>query len=373
MVTNSEQGRKELFGRFLRDRRGNVAIIFGVAAIPMVLMNGIAIDYAHDAMIRGRMTAVADAAALAATTPAMFADTTANAQNASIAMFQAQAALVQGANVNYASPNCSTTAPGLCVNVTDTTVTNGKVRQVTVTATVSVQNYFGALEGAPTTQFTVSSVANVRTAPNINFYLLLDASASMELPATTAGINTMVTKTGCALACHENNLNDSELLSTFPGKTAKTNYDSYTYAENNEIALRIDNMRAAAESVIAQSATVMDRYNATAPAGQQITYQMAAYTFTDSATQVVPLTPTTDANALPPGPGQFGADAETDCQHHAAADGQQQQPAGGHSAAAIAIQVWDSRDVADAVATSEQRWDLHFSSFCFRGRNDDDL
>ncbi len=293
MVTKSEEGCKELFGRFLRDRRGNVAIIFGVAAIPMVLMNGIAIDYAHDAMIRGRMTAVADAAALAATTPAMFAEDTATAQAASIAMFKAQADLVQGAMVNYTSPNCSTTSPGLCVNVTDTTVTNGKVRQVTVTATVAVQNYFGALEGAPTTQFTVSSVANVQTAPNINFYLLLDSSPSMELPATTAGINTMVQNAGCALACHETDLNDSELKSTFPGMGK---YDSYTYAENNKITLRIDNVRTAAQSLVTTANIMMDQYNASAPAGQQITYQMSAHTFSDGATKLLALNAVSDGN-----------------------------------------------------------------------------
>lgn len=292
MVTKSEKGRKEMFGRFLRDRRGNIAIMFGVAAIPMVLMTGIAIDYAHDAMIRGRMTAVADAAALAATTPAMFAEATTTAQAASTAMFEAQAALVQGAMVNYTSPNCSTTSPGVCVNVTDTNVANGKVRQVSVTATVSVQNYFGALEGAPTTQFTVTSVAYVQTAPNINFYLLLDSSPSMELPATTAGITTMVQNTGCALACHESDFKDSE-LTQYPGWGEN---DSYTYAENNGITLRIDNVRQAAEGLVTTGNQLMDQYNSSAPAGQKISYQMSAHTFSDGATKLLALQPLSDGN-----------------------------------------------------------------------------
>ena len=288
-----EKNHRESFGRFLRDRRGNVAIIFAVAAIPMVLINGIAIDYARDAMIRGQMTAVADAAALAATTPAMFAEDTATAQAASIIMFKAQAALVQGAMVNYGSPNCSTTSPGLCVNVTDTNVTNGKVRQVSVTATISVKNFFGGLENAPTTTFAVTSTATVRTAPNINFYLLLDSSPSMELPATTAGINTMVKNAGCALACHETDLNDSELKSTFPGMGK---YDSYTYAEKNGITLRIDNVRTAAQSLVTTANQLMDQYNASAPAGQQITYQMSAHTFSDGATKLLALNAVADGN-----------------------------------------------------------------------------
>jgi Flp pilus assembly protein TadG len=292
MVRQSAEGRKELFGRFLRDRRGNIAIIFGVAAIPLVLMCGVAIDYAHDAMIRGEMTAVVDAAALAATTPAMFGQDTATAQAAAVAMFEAQAALVQGAIVNYDSPNCSTTAPGLCVNVTDTNVTNGKLRQVSVVATVSVRNYFGALEGAPTTQFTVTSLANVQTAPNINFYLLLDSSPSMELPATTAGINTMVATAGCALACHETNYKDSE-LTKYPGWGTT---DSYTYAENSGITLRIDNVRTAAQSLVKTANQLMDQYNNSAPAGQQIAYQMSAHKFSDGATKLLSLKPVTDGN-----------------------------------------------------------------------------
>ena len=292
MFTKSEKGRKGLIRRYLHDRRGNVAVVFAVAAIPMILMNGIAIDYAHDAMIRGRMTAVADAAALAATTPAMFAEDTATAQTASTNLFKAQAALVNGAMINYSGANCSTTSPGLCVNVTDTNVTNGKVRQVSVTATVSVKNYFGGLENNPTTTFTVTSIATVRTAPNINFYVLLDSSPSMELPATTAGITTMVKNTGCALACHETDFKDSE-LTQYPGWGTT---DSYTYAEKNGITLRIDNVRAAAEGLVTTANSLMDLYNSSAPAGQQITYQMSAHTFSDGATKLLALNTVSDGN-----------------------------------------------------------------------------
>ena len=302
MFRESEKGRKELIRRYLRDRRGNVAIVFAVAAIPLVLMGGVAIDYAHDAMIRGRMTAVADAAALAATTPAMFAQDSSTAQAAAIQMFQAQAALVNGAIINYASPNCSTTSPGLCVTVTDTDAVDSKARVVTVAATVSVNNYFGGLENMKTTTFTISSAAQVQTAPNINFYMLLDNSPSMELPATTAGIKAMQTQTGCALACHEYKIPDSEYTVQYKGYNS---IDSYTYAEQNNIPLRIDNLRNAAESIVPLANSLMDQHNSSAPPGQQITYQMSAHTFADSATQILALTPTTDANAQSPGPGQL--------------------------------------------------------------------
>jgi DNA-directed RNA polymerase beta subunit len=41
---------------------------------------------------------------------------------------------------------------------------------------------------------------------------------------------------------------------------------------------------------------MMDIYNASAPAGQQITYQMSAHTFSDHATKLLPLNPVSDGN-----------------------------------------------------------------------------
>jgi hypothetical protein len=65
-------------------------------------------------------------------------------------------------------------------------------------------------EVAPTVTVTVTCVAWAAQAPpNIDFYVLLDNSPSMALPATTAGITKMQSLTtqeespgGCAFACH---------------------------------------------------------------------------------------------------------------------------------------------------------------------------
>ena len=120
------------------------------------------------------------------------------------------------------------------------------------------------------------------SAPNINFYLMLDSSTSMLLPATTAGISTMVSKVGCALACHEADFTDSENTVQYAGWGTM---DSYTYAEKNGITLRIDNVRTAAQSLVTTAQNTMATYNATASAGDRITYQMAAYTFRRSPHQ----------------------------------------------------------------------------------------
>ena len=62
----------------------------------------------------------------------------------------------------------------------------------------------------------------------------------MEMPLRTAGITALQQPTGCALACHETDFKDGE-SNPLPGWGT---IDSYTYAENIGITLRIDNVRA---------------------------------------------------------------------------------------------------------------------------------
>ncbi len=51
--------------RFTRNARGNVAILFGLAIIPILLGVGAAVDYGRALIVRERMSSAADAAALA--------------------------------------------------------------------------------------------------------------------------------------------------------------------------------------------------------------------------------------------------------------------------------------------------------------------
>lgn len=49
---------------FLRNRDGNIAVLFGISAVPLVLFVGMAIDYGHAFLVRERMATALDAAAL---------------------------------------------------------------------------------------------------------------------------------------------------------------------------------------------------------------------------------------------------------------------------------------------------------------------
>jgi Flp pilus assembly protein TadG len=55
-----------LLRKLWKDQRGNTAIIFGLAAIPLVALGGGVVDFAHRAQVRGELQSAADTAAIAA-------------------------------------------------------------------------------------------------------------------------------------------------------------------------------------------------------------------------------------------------------------------------------------------------------------------
>ena len=164
--------------QFRGDRRGNVAMMYALMLPVLIFGVGLAIDYTHAAQVRTQLNAAADAAVLAALTPSMMQQSNATAQAAAQNMFNGQIA------------DLTSLAAG------DTTVTitianpndNPLVRNVTVAYTAQNDNIFAGVLGAPTFALAGSSTASASIAANINFYLLLDNSPSMALPATQAGI-----------------------------------------------------------------------------------------------------------------------------------------------------------------------------------------
>src|SRR6188474_2254702 len=56
---------RDMFSRFLRDRRGGVAPMFAIAIIPVIGLTGAAIDYSRANSVRTGMQAAIDATALA--------------------------------------------------------------------------------------------------------------------------------------------------------------------------------------------------------------------------------------------------------------------------------------------------------------------
>jgi Flp pilus assembly protein TadG len=187
--------------RLLSNRRGNVAMMYALVAPLLVFGGGAAIDYGRAAQIHTKLNAAADAAALAALTPAMLQQSASVAQAASVAMFNG---LTEG-------------IPGLTAHATQVTVTvtadsTTLIRNVSVSYTSSVNTIFAQVLGKSALPVAGFSEASAQAPPNIDFYVLLDNSPSMALPATAAGITQMQNLTakqdggnGCAFACHQAN------------------------------------------------------------------------------------------------------------------------------------------------------------------------
>lgn len=268
------QGMRDAFGivgkywtRFRKAKGGNVAITFGLAAVPLVFAVGMGVDYTDAAYREDQLNAYADSAALAAVTPDMMSKADSASITAATNTFNAQASTLGG--VNYSTNN------GIAVSVVDTITT----RTVTVTYTAASQNYFPSVLGANTIALGGTSTAVGALAPNINFYLLLDSSPSMAIAATQAGIDTMVNNTssqgGCAFACHESDPSADGLGN--PGGE-----DNYALARNLGVTLRMDNLILAAENLASTAQTTETTNHAN--------YEMAVYDFNVTTTKDAALT-----------------------------------------------------------------------------------
>jgi len=254
--------------RFIRRREANVAITFALASLPTIYLLGMGLDYSSAVRRQSQLDAAADAAAIAAVTPAMMAQDTQVATTAATNVFNAKAVGLAGLQ--------STPTP------TVTITNNGLVRTATVAYTAQATNNFPTLLGQTSWAIGGSSSASATVMPNINFYLLLDSSPSMAIAGTPADIQTMVNHTssqgGCAFACHESHPSSDNLGN--PGGE-----DNYALARNLGVTLRIDLMAQA-------TASLMSTAKATETANGN-TYKMAIYTF-DVALHAIQGTPTSN-------------------------------------------------------------------------------
>jgi Flp pilus assembly protein TadG len=283
----------KLFGRsFWTDRRGNVAVTFAFVALPLLFALGASVDYGYAVKARAKMNAAADAAALLAVTPQEMALSTTIAQTAATTFFNGQVSGIS--RISY-DPTT------LQISVTDQTVNNQRVRTATLKYQATSQNAFAAILKMPTITIGGTSTASASTSPNIDFYLMLDTSPSMAIPATQAGIDYMVAATpyqdsgsGCAFACHENYPARESGSATYkkpifgnancpddPKRGVGVCIDNYTIARNAGIPLRIDYVKQAVSNLV-------DTASATASSTGAV-YRMAGYTFDVSVANPIPL------------------------------------------------------------------------------------
>jgi Flp pilus assembly protein TadG len=206
MTNNDNTGQlgriAQFFTRLRADQRGNVTIIVALSIIPLLFVSGFAIDYARAMKLQTQLNAAADAAALAAVSPAMILQSNSASQDAATRMFNSQAARLSGYQNLVVTPT-----------ITDGTSSSsgalGYLRKAKIAYTVESVNLFGGILGRATVSLSGSATASAAQPPNVDFYLTMDNSPSMLLPATSDGIAKVIaaTKTsklpnGCAFACH---------------------------------------------------------------------------------------------------------------------------------------------------------------------------
>jgi hypothetical protein len=262
-------------------RRGAVAIIFALAAMVLIVAIGMGVDLWQAYAVQARLQSAVDAAALAiaSTDRTQFTDA------------QLQARVQAYVTSNY--PTSALGKPG-----TPMLSYGSTVNIINISDTASVPTALMRIVGINT--LSVSATGQAKAAwPNIDFYLLLDSSPSMAIPATQAGIDLMIKNTngtdarlidpktgkktpqqeagdgkGCAFGCHQTNPAGDSLnnINQTTGKVDIT-LDNYALAQQLNVTLRIDNLRKAASDLMTTAQNTESLYKLVNA------YRVAIYTF----------------------------------------------------------------------------------------------
>ena len=242
-------------GRFSGDKSANIAVIFAIAAVPVMTFVGSAVDYSRATATRSKLQSATDAASVGSvtkTSPAFIAAGTMTADGP-IAAGVTDATNIFNANMNGVA--------GYTLKSMTATVnkTGGKVTS-TVSFTATVSTTFLNVIGKTSMTVNGTSTATTTMPLYIDFYLLLDNSPSMGVGATPADVTKMVNNTTdkCAFACHD--LNNT------------SNY--YNLAKSLGVTTRIDVLRTATQSLMDTAAQTQTYSNQ---------FRMAIYDFGSAA------------------------------------------------------------------------------------------
>ena len=260
------------FDRFVSERNGSAAILFGVAAVPVMMGVGSAVEYSRAVDLRTRITAAADAAALAGVMAAQ-----ASIQSASLNVSTSEAAAkAQSDGVDAAQKYFNSTVLNRqAISNLKMTPTIAIVGQ-TVTATVKFEGEVPLMLGALVNKKSliignsVTATSGAGTGQYLDVHIVMDNSASMGVGATLADINAMLADRkmypqggiGCAFACH---------VGSESGKPFTTD----DYAKTMGYKLRIDVLKSSVQSVLSLA-------NAKKASADQ--FQFSLYTFANRLT-----------------------------------------------------------------------------------------
>jgi hypothetical protein len=285
-------------------------MMYALVAPVLVFGAGAAIDYGRAAQVHTKLNGAADAAALAALTPAMLQQSPSVAQEAATSMF------------NGLADGVTALTPGATqVTVTVTTGSSPLVRNVEVSYSTSVNTIFAQVLGVNLLSLQGVSQASAQVPPNIDFYVLLDNSPSMALPATQAGITQMQNLTtmetqvqsggsgGCAFACHQASTNNSDTAGnpcadgTTPTVSSGSysnvycnvtkhgaQIDNYQLARNNNIELRLDELNSGISTLLQTASSAAQSSPFPTPPQYRFSIYSMDSLWSIGLTQLMPLT-----------------------------------------------------------------------------------
>lgn len=168
----------------LKDRSGNVAIIFALSLIPLLLAAGMAIDIGNILSSRSQIQDAADSAILAA-----LAESTPSNKRTQVA---------QAAFLSALPANLRDLAPTFNVMIEE----NGPERSASATYSVNIPLAFAGILGLDTMAVTGETGSGLQIGGSMDIHLWLDSSASMGVAATETDRDNLKALTGCFFACH---------------------------------------------------------------------------------------------------------------------------------------------------------------------------
>jgi Flp pilus assembly protein TadG len=206
------QSALSLIAQFRSNKRGNVAVITALCCLPLIAAVGCVVDYTTASLVKTKLQAAADAAALATVSVNSSVVTTAKAMSSggTVSGGSTFATNFFNANLNGSPANVGYTN----LTPTATVALSGTRMTATVSFTAKVPTYFMGVMGFSNTNISGSSTASYTMPTYINFYLMLDVSGSMSFPSTAAEQARLMAVNpdnllgspgyaqGCQFACH---------------------------------------------------------------------------------------------------------------------------------------------------------------------------
>jgi Flp pilus assembly protein TadG len=196
---------RRLASEFGSAKRGNSAIIFAIAALPIISAVGCVIDYSYASMIKTKLQAAADAATLATVSNNSPIVTTAKGMTGNGSVSGGSTYLT-----NFFNEDTSAFT-GISLSPTPTVTKTGQSVSATASFTYAVPTYFLKIMGYSSITVKGSSTASFTLPTYIDFYLMLDVSGSMSFPSTTGEQQRLMAVNpdnlgsypgGCQFACH---------------------------------------------------------------------------------------------------------------------------------------------------------------------------